>query len=113
MNVEDLRRKRAELSQKLAKLDFELGNDPKQYLFAIEHAHIDLLETLEKVEYALSPDCIFDFWDENCDKKTIKDPGSIQGEAHIRCQKALEVLQEYRDNAECAKARFLGARLKD
>lgn len=95
MIAEELRRKRAELSQKLEILDEKLGYNPRQYLFVIERAYIDLLETLEKVEHALSPDCVFDFWD---DKKIIQRPNDIQGEAYIRCTKALEVLQEYRDN---------------
>lgn len=98
MSTEELRIKRAELSQKLAMLDEELGHDPKQYLFALEHYYIALLETLEQVEHALSPDCVFDFWGQNCNKKIIESAGDIQGEAYIRCQKALEVLQEYRDN---------------
>ena len=98
MSTEELRRKRAELSQKLTMLDEELGHDPKQYLFALEHYCIDLLETLEKVEYALSPDYFLDFWDKNCNKKVIERPEDFQGEALIRCDKALEVLQEYRDN---------------
>lgn len=97
MSAEEFRQKLAEMTAKIAIMDAQLMANPKPYLVAMENYCIDLLETLEKVEYALSPDCVFDFWDENCNKKIIQRPNDIQGEAYIRCTKALEVLQEYRD----------------
>ena len=47
-------------------------------------------ECFEKIEYALSPDIIFDIADDS----NIK-PTNINAEAYIRCEKAKEVIREY------------------
>lgn len=47
-------------------------------------------ECFEKIEYALSPDIVFDVAGES----DIR-PTDIQGEAYIRCEKAREVIREY------------------
>lgn len=70
--------------------------NPKPYLEDMAARCHELIKVLEDVEYALSPDAVFDYWDVNANKQQIPKPGDIQGEAFIRCNKAIEVLREYR-----------------
>ena len=60
----------------------------------------ELLQLLEEVEYALSPDSVFDFWDSGVDKTAIPRPSDLQGEALIRCNKALDLLHKYKAKGE-------------
>ena len=68
----------------------QIKSNPIPYL---EKAYEELAaarECFEKIEYALSPDIIFDI----ADGSGIK-PTNINGEAYIRCEKAKEVIREY------------------
>jgi hypothetical protein len=85
----------ARLQAVLAINDARLMSNPKPYLENMAKQCNELLAVLHEVEYALSPDCAFDFWDAHADKKAIPRPTDLQGEALIRCNKALEVLRKY------------------
>ena len=76
--------------------DAQVIANPLPYLDQMAAKVTELQELLEAVEYALSPDCVFDFWDKNVDKNAIPRPIDFQGEALLRCDKALSLLQEYR-----------------
>lgn len=78
--------------------DHELIENPKPHLVAMERRCCELMKTLEQIEYALSPDCVFDVWQECFDKSQIPRPIDVQGEALIRCNKALEVIRNYRNS---------------
>jgi len=47
-------------------------------------------ECFEKIDYALSPDLVFEIANESAIKAT-----DINGEEYIRCEKAKEVIREY------------------
>lgn len=53
-----------------------------------------MMRVLEDVDYALSPDSVFDYWEQSADK--ITKPQDINGEAYLRCSRAKKVLREYR-----------------
>lgn len=93
----EFRQRLAKLQSMLAIRDAQLMSNPKPFLEDMAERCRDLLKVLEDVEYALSPDSVFDYWDANADKTVLKDPGSIQGEAYIRCNKALAVIRNYRN----------------
>lgn len=68
----------------------QIKSNPIPYL---EKAYEELAaarECFEKIEYALSPDIVFDV----ADGLNIK-PTNINGEALIRCEKAKGVIREY------------------
>lgn len=72
--------------------DAQVMANPQKYLDHMQrHCH-ELLRVLELVEYALSPDFIFDVWEES----DFPEPTDIQGEALIRCNKALEIITQYK-----------------
>jgi len=92
-----------EFHQKLAKLitinaieEARIKSNTKHYLVDIDKKYIKLLKVLDDIEYALSSDSVFDYWSEN--KSEFSNPIDIQGEALIRCNKALKILGEYRGN---------------
>lgn len=87
-----------ELRELLAKLTAKLATNralvlanPEPYLDQLTKHSGRLLRVLRDVEYALSPDMVFDVANE----MGIR-PIDFQGEALIRCEKALAVLREYR-----------------
>lgn len=96
MNDTEFRQQLAKLKTQLAINDAKLMANPKPYLEDMGRRCSEVLKVLEEVEYALSSDYIFDVWNNNVNKQMIERPGDIQGEAYIRCTKALEVLDTYK-----------------
>ncbi len=78
--------------------DAQLMGNHEAYLGDMLKRYLRLLGVLDDIEYALSPDFVFDFWNENVDKDKIPRPTDLQGGAIIRCKKAMEVLREYRNS---------------
>lgn len=66
--------------------------DPEPYLCQLSKHSERLLIALRDVEYALSPDVVFDV----ANDMGIR-PIDFQGEALVRCNKAREVLRKYRE----------------
>lgn len=95
MSENDFRQKLARLQTLIAIRDAQVRADPLKYLREMEGQCVELLKVLDDVKYALSPDCVFDFWQQECDGFQIRRPADIQGEALIRCNKALGILQTY------------------
>lgn len=98
MSDTEFRQRLARLQALIAIKDAQLMANPKPYLEDMGKRCHELLTVLDEVERALSPDCVYDFWDENADKAAIPRPTDIQGEAYIRCNKALDVLRKYRNS---------------
>lgn len=96
MKDKEFRMMLADLTAKIAVKDAMVMANPKRYLEEMQDYCHSILKVLEDVDHALSPDVVFKFWDENCDKNQIPRPIDIQGEALIRCNAALKVLREYR-----------------
>ena len=92
---EDDKKALARLTTQLAISNAQISANPFPYIDKLTKELIRLLKVLESVEYALSPDYVFDFWNENDDKSAIRNPIDIRGEALIRCNKALEILRIY------------------
>jgi hypothetical protein len=90
----------ARIQTMIAINDARVMSNPKPYLESMLKRCHELMKTLEDVEHALSPDTVFAFWDEHADKKAIPRPIDIQGEALIRCNKALDVLRKHRTRVE-------------
>ena len=91
MSDRDMRDLLAELTTKLAMHKALVLADPEPWLDKLtEHAG-ELLVVLREVEYALSSDCVFD----KANEMGIR-PINFQGEALVRCNKALDVLRKYR-----------------
>jgi len=95
---------RRQLAEKIAKLQTNIAiknaqimANPEPYIIKMQKLCSELFEVLDQVEYALSPDYVFDFWDEQVDKNMIPEPGCLQGEAIIRCNKALEVISTWKN----------------
>ena len=65
--------------------------NPEPYLEKMATQMYELDKCLHAVQYALSPDVVFDFAEEH----SIVPVNSIQGEAHIRCEAALKVIREF------------------
>ena len=91
LNDTEFRMKLAELRTKMIIGDLEVKANPKKYLQEMSAYCNKLLKVLDEVEYALSPDIVFDVAN-NYDMR----PMDIQGEAYIRCNKALEILSKYK-----------------
>lgn len=98
MSDTEFRQRLARLQALIAIKDAQLMANPKPHLEDMAKRCHELLTVLDEVEIALSPDCVFDFWDENADKAAIPRPTDIQSEAYIRCNKALDVLRKYRNS---------------
>tara|TARA_B100001989_G_C24224225_1_gene309391 strand:- start:103 stop:399 length:297 start_codon:yes stop_codon:yes gene_type:complete len=96
MSEREFRERLAKLRTLIAINDAKIMANPKPYLEDMSRRCGELLDVLEKVEYALSPDFIFDVWNECANKEAIQRPQDINGEALIRCNKALDVLREYK-----------------
>lgn len=92
MADKDLRELLAELTAKLATHKALVLANPEPYLDQLTKHSGRLLCVLREVEYALSPDMVFDVANE----RGIR-PIDFQGEALVRCDKALAVLRKYRN----------------
>ena len=92
---EKFRQDLAKLQTAIAIRNAQILSNPMPHLQKMDEHCYKLLRVLDDVKYALSPDYVFDFWDQNCDKKQLQNPMSIQGEALLRCNKALEILDNY------------------
>lgn len=91
-----LREDLARLKAKVAIMDAKVMANPKPHLERMSSQCIELLQVIEDIERALSPDSVFDFWDKSADKDAFPLPVDINGEALIRCNAALAVIREYR-----------------
>lgn len=91
MSQEKFRQDLAKFHALVAISDARIMSDPLPHLNRMSEHCCELWEVLNKLEYALSPDFIFDY----C-QGTPLEPSNIQGEALIRCNKALEILKEYK-----------------
>ncbi len=98
MSDSEFRQKLSKLQAMLAIKDAQLMANPKPYLEDMAKRCDELLKVLDEVDHALSPDYIFEVWDNHVDKQKVSRPSDIQGEALLRCNKALEVLRNYRDS---------------
>ena len=96
MNDTEFRQKLAKLQAKLAIHDAQVMANPKPYLEMMYRECMRIIKVLDEVEYALSGAAVYDFWEEHVDKKAIPQPANIQGEALIRCNKALDILRSYK-----------------
>ncbi|TNF08542.1 MAG: hypothetical protein EP323_01280 [Gammaproteobacteria bacterium] len=94
----EFRKKLARLRALIAIKDAQLMANPKPYLEDMAKRCHELLKVLEEVDHALSPDYVFQVWDEQFDKNHVPRPQDIQGEALFRCNKALDVLRKYRSS---------------
>jgi len=70
--------------------------NPEPYLDRLAERCCQLQSILEEVDRALHPDTVFDYWLDHADHSAIPRPVDIQGEALIRCNRALRVLDKYR-----------------
>ena len=97
MSDRDMRELLAQLTAKLATHKAMVLADPEPWLDKMAKHIEELLIVLHKVEYALSPDLVFD----TANEMGIR-PVDFQGEALVRCNAALDVLRKYRmsPNAE-------------
>lgn len=93
MGEREFRMKLAKFRADLAIREAQLIANPLPALKEMESHCVELLRVLEDVKYALSPDLIFDVHEENSDR--LHSPNDIQGEALIRCNKALKILNNY------------------
>lgn len=89
-----------EFRQKLARLQAMLAinkakvlSNPEPFINDLIERCTKLLQVLDDIDYALSPDCAFDWAMSH--EPPIK-PVDLQGEALIRCDAALKVINEYR-----------------
>lgn len=94
MSEERFRLDLARLQAALAIADAQVMANPKKYLSRMSRHCVDLLDVLERVEHALSPDIVFDFAEE----RNMR-PADINGEALIRCNAAKRVLRDYKITA--------------
>lgn len=92
----EFRQKLSQLQAAIITKEAQINSNPLPYLKEMESRCCELLEVFEDIERALSPDMIFDFWESSCNKKEIPRPMDIQGEAYIRCNKALEIIGEFK-----------------
>lgn len=96
MSGEKFQQQLARLRTLVAINDARVMSNPKHYLKKMDKRCNELLQVLEKVENALSPDLVFDHWEQNCDKNQIPRAIDFQGEALLRCNTALKILRDYR-----------------
>jgi hypothetical protein len=91
MSEENFRHDLSRLWAKVIIHDAQVMSDPITHMNRMIQHCAGLLEVLEKVEYALSPDMVFDVAHEmNINQR------NINGEALIRCNKALAILHAYK-----------------
>lgn len=95
MTEKAFREKLARLHTLIAIKDAQLMANPKPYLEDMSRRCVELLNVLEQVEYALSPELVYDTW-ENGFKNVIPNPIDIQGEALLRCNAALDIIKDYK-----------------
>jgi hypothetical protein len=91
MSDREMREMLAQLIAKLAMHKAMVLADPEPWLDKLAKHSGELLAVLREVEYALSPDMVFD----TANEMGIR-PVDFQGEALVRCNKALGVLRKYR-----------------
>lgn len=96
MRDQELRIKLAEIRSALAIKDSQIVANPIPYLNEMSSRTNEILKLLDDVEHALSPDYIFDYWSAYVNKDMIPRPIDLQGEALLRCNKAIELIQNYR-----------------
>ena len=97
MSESEFRRKLNRLRELIEERDQQIRANPLPFLKDMEKQCTELRKVLANVEYALSTDKVFDYWDQKADKAMIPQPVDLQGEALIRCNAALEVIREYRN----------------
>lgn len=68
--------------------------NPLPHLQKAEKQMQEIMDLLEKVDYALSPDYVYDVWEEEYKDSGMR-PMDIQGEALFRCNKAKKLIAEY------------------
>ncbi len=83
----------AKLQAMLAIQDVQIAVNPKPYLEAAYDELCKARDCFEAMQHALSPDIVFEIATEN----DIR-PTDIQGEAYIRCNAALKILNNYLSN---------------
>lgn len=103
MSDTEFRQRLAKMQALLAINDAKLMANPKPCLEEMAKRCNRLLRVLDEVDRALSPDCVFDFWGNHADEYHMSQPSDVNGEALIRCNKALEVLRKYRKERFYAK----------
>ena len=91
MSEEEFRQKLSKIQAQIATKNAMVMADPLRYLNDMSQHCSDLLNVLDKIEYALSPDIVFDIAMDS----SIK-PQDINGEAYIRCTAALKIIREYK-----------------
>ena len=91
MSDRDTRELLAQLTAKLATHKAMILADPEPWLDRMAKHIEELLIVLYEVEYALSPDLVFD----TANEMGIR-PVDFHGEALVRCNAALDVLRKYR-----------------
>lgn len=91
MSERDFKTQLAELRIKLALSKAKVLSDPEPHINKLMGHCSELLKTMEEIEYALSPDIIFDVAMAN-----VMNPCDIQGEALIRCNEALRIIRKYK-----------------
>jgi hypothetical protein len=87
----EFRQKLAKLQSLVAIKNAQVLANPIPYLEDMSERCVILLKLLEEVEYALSPHIVFDFAQENS-----MEPMDLQGEALIRCNKAKQLIRDYK-----------------
>ena len=92
MTDKELRELLAEFEARIATQKALVLAHPEPYLNRLAKYSGRLLRVLRDVEYALSPDMVFDVANE-----MGIHPIDFQGEALVRCNKALEILRKYRN----------------
>lgn len=92
---EESRHTLARLYAQLAITEAQVLANPKPIIKRLAEENARLLDLVEKVQQALSPECAFDFWDKECDKKTNPWPIDFHGEALLRCKAAKKLISEF------------------
>lgn len=98
MSEEKFRQDLARLRAWIAIEEARIVSDPLPHLERMAEYCLELLRVLDAVKYALSPDIVFDYAMERG-----MNPRDINGEAWIRCQEALTVLNNYATNKKPTK----------
>lgn len=96
MKDKQFRQELQELRSKIALKDIDVMCNPKPYLQQAYDIASSLMDLFEKIEIALSPCAVFDFWQNNCNHSQIQKPVDITGEALIRCNAALKVIEKFK-----------------
>lgn len=91
MNDTEFRMTLAKLQAAMATRKAQILANPEPYLRKLEEHSVRLLKVLDRIDYALSPDVIFD-----TAMAMEIDPDYFEGKASLQLMKARQILSDYR-----------------